>query len=67
MNTTDPVCGMTIDSAKAAASATWEGRTFFFCSAQCHRTFLSDPARYAEGTTANSPAAGTAIPRGGKS
>ncbi len=66
MNTTDPVCGMMIDSAKAAASEAWQGRNFFFCSAQCHRTFLSDPARYTEQTKPDSPAAGTAIPRGGK-
>lgn len=67
MIATDPVCGMTIYGPKAAASETWEGQTFLFCSAQCHRTFRSDPARYAERTNAGSPAAGNAIPRGDKS
>ena len=63
----DPVCGIIIYSPKAAASETWEGQTFLFCSAQCHRTFLSDPAHYAELKKADSPAAENAIPRGGKS
>ena len=63
----DPVCGMTIYGPKAAASETWEGQTFLFCSAQCHRTFLSDPARYAQRTKADAPTSGNAIPRGGKS
>ena len=67
MIATDRVCGMTIYGPKAAASERWEGQTFLFCSAQCHRTFLSDPARYAERTKADSPAAGNAIPRGDKS
>ena len=67
MIATDPVCGMTIYGPKAAASETWEGQTFLFCSAQCHRTFLSDPARYAERTKSDSPTVGNAIPGGNKS
>ena len=43
---TDPVCGMTIDPATAAASAEHEGRTYYFCSAHCHQSFLRDPGRY---------------------
>jgi Cu+-exporting ATPase len=41
----DPVCGMDIDPA-AAAGEEHEGRTFYFCSEACHRTFLTDPHRY---------------------
>lgn len=44
---TDPVCGMTIDPAGAAARADLAGIVYFFCSAKCHRSFLENPARYA--------------------
>jgi len=43
---TDPVCGMTIDPATAAASVEHEGRTYYFCSEPCHQSFLRDPGRY---------------------
>lgn len=43
----DVVCGMTIDSDTAAGQSQFEGRTFYFCSAQCKRQFDADPARYA--------------------
>ena len=44
---TDPVCGMTIDSDTAAATAEHEGRTYHFCSQHCHHTFTADPDTYA--------------------
>ncbi|MDA8051884.1 MAG: YHS domain-containing protein [Rhodospirillales bacterium] len=42
----DPVCGMTVDQEKAAAREVRAGRTWYFCSEQCHRMFVADPARY---------------------
>jgi Cu+-exporting ATPase len=42
----DPVCGMTIDPATAAAHADVGGHTYYFCSEHCHHTFLADPAAY---------------------
>lgn len=42
----DPVCGMDIDPENAAAQEDHDGRTFYFCSAQCHAAFLDDPHRY---------------------
>lgn len=45
----DPVCGMTIDGTKAAATATHEGKTYVFCSDTCKAKFLQDPRRYTEG------------------
>ena len=33
----DPVCGMEIDSAAAAASEEYEGKTYYFCSEACHQ------------------------------
>ncbi len=39
---TDPVCGMTVDPAKAL-SANWDAQTYYFCSDHCRRTFLAAP------------------------
>lgn len=47
----DPVCGMTVDPATAAASAEYEGKTYYFCSQTCVASFKADPARYATSTT----------------
>jgi len=46
MQVTDPVCGMSIDSAKAAAQEAVAGQTYYFCSDSCHSKFRADPARY---------------------
>jgi len=43
---TDPVCGMSLESEKAPASAEFEGQTYFFCADGCRDDFLSEPARY---------------------
>lgn len=44
---TDPVCGMRIDADDAAATAEYEGKTYYFCSQICHDAFVADPAAYA--------------------
>ena len=44
----DPVCGMTIDSATAAAQSQHAGATYFFCSAACKESFDADPACYTQ-------------------
>ena len=44
---TDPVCGMEIDPATAAASEEYGGTTYFFCSPACHDTFTAQPEKYA--------------------
>ena len=43
---TDPVCGMSIDPASAAASSEHEDKTYHFCSTHCAEAFQNDPARY---------------------
>ncbi|HUS62218.1 MAG TPA: permease [Acidimicrobiales bacterium] len=43
----DPVCGMTVDPATAAAVRRHEGRNFFFCAEGCATAFDEDPERYA--------------------
>jgi len=42
----DPVCGMRVDPAKAAASAVHEGQTFYFCSPGCRDQFVANPKAY---------------------
>lgn len=45
----DPVCGMTVEPSEAADAAReeFEGKTFYFCSAECQRTFQAEPTKYA--------------------
>jgi uncharacterized protein len=42
---TDPVCGMKVDRAKAVTKV-FAGRTYYFCSNHCLRTFGADPEKY---------------------
>ncbi|MFL6195128.1 MAG: YHS domain-containing protein [Thermoanaerobaculia bacterium] len=42
---TDPVCGMTVDPAKAPKS-TYAGKTYYFCSAEDKAKFDKDPASF---------------------
>lgn len=43
----DPVCGMELQEKKAAARATHEGKTYYFCAAACREAFTKAPERYA--------------------
>ncbi|HEX8407553.1 MAG TPA: YHS domain-containing protein [Thermoanaerobaculia bacterium] len=49
---TDPVCGMTIDPAKAVGSSSYNGQTYHFCSRGCETRFDVAPAEYAGATSA---------------
>jgi len=42
----DPVCGMLVMPANAAAQVEHQGRTYYFCSAHCADKFKADPNRY---------------------
>ncbi|MGH8925583.1 MAG: YHS domain-containing protein [Acidimicrobiia bacterium] len=39
----DPVCGMTIEEATAAATVVYDGTTYYFCSKRCADRFEKDP------------------------
>jgi len=52
---TDPVCGMTVDRAKALRLE-HEGRTYFFCSEHCMGRFQAERGRPAVGGTHHAPA-----------
>ncbi|HEY0795620.1 MAG TPA: heavy metal-binding domain-containing protein, partial [Acidisarcina sp.] len=56
----DPVCGMTVDPAKAKNKAYFKGKTFYFCGASCLKKYEADPARFADGY--RRPAESTAAP-----
>ena len=42
----DPVCGMDVEEARAAATSNYEGTTYYFCNPGCKTTFDGDPAKY---------------------
>ncbi len=42
----DPVCGMTVDPARAAATRERDGVRYFFCATGCATSFDTEPARY---------------------
>ena len=42
----DPVCGMTVDPAKAKATAEHAGTTYYFCSQGCRDKFVKDPPHW---------------------
>jgi Cu+-exporting ATPase len=42
----DPVCGMAVDTGRAAASSTYQGKLYYFCSTHCAAQFQSNPGKY---------------------
>ena len=64
MTAIDPICGMSVDPAKAAGSSGYQGKTYYFCSKHCLAKFKADPAKYAANEKAAAPPA--AAPSGAK-
>ncbi|MEM9726719.1 MAG: HAD-IC family P-type ATPase, partial [Pseudomonadota bacterium] len=56
----DPVCGMTVDPAKAPPTHAHQGRTYGFCCTACRDKFAADPEAYLEATD---PVSGEAVSR----
>ena len=42
----DPVCGMSVDPATAAATREYGGVTYYFCNPGCADKFAQNPAAY---------------------
>jgi P-type Cu+ transporter len=42
----DPVCGMEVNPASAAAQTTFRGQVYYFCNPHCRDKFLADPEKY---------------------
>ena len=59
----DPVCGMQVQTASAAARVDYDGEAFYFCSDRCRQRFELDPGRYSE-RAAEPVAAGAPSQRG---
>ncbi len=45
----DQVCKMTLNPEKAAATSTYEGKTYYFCAVGCKKEFDKNPAKYLSG------------------
>jgi Cu+-exporting ATPase len=43
----DVVCGMQVDSDKAAGKSDYNGKTYYFCSLGCKKKFDGNPGQYA--------------------
>lgn len=43
---TDPVCGMKVDPATAAASYKYKGKLHYFCAVGCKVAFEKNPEQY---------------------
>jgi YHS domain-containing protein len=46
----DPVCGMDVDEQTAAATAEYQGTTYYFCSPGCKKAFEKEPQKYLSAT-----------------
>lgn len=56
----DPVCGMDVAERTAAATSTYQGQTYCFCSVGCKTSFDEDPVKFVGGE------AFPVAPRGGE-
>ena len=50
----DPVCGMDVDEQTAAATAEYQGKTYYFCAPGCKKAFEKEPTKYVQGTAETS-------------
>jgi Cu+-exporting ATPase len=61
--TRDPVCGMTVDPAKAKHRFDYEGQTYLFCCGGCRTAFESNPQAFLKKDAGGAaPAGATAQP-----
>jgi YHS domain-containing protein len=54
----DPVCGMDVDPASAAATSEHAGATYYFCAVGCKEAFDADPQKYLSGAAPKEMPAG---------
>ncbi len=57
----DPVCGMEVDPASAAAQEEYQEKTWYFCSEHCHSKFQEEPGRYTQLTELKDPVCGMTV------
>lgn len=47
----DPICGMSVNEASPpGGTSDYQGKTYYFCSAGCKKTFDASPGKYAAKT-----------------
>ena len=46
----DPVCGMDVEEASAAATSEYKGKTYYFCAQGCKEKFDQSPEKYLKDT-----------------
>jgi Cu+-exporting ATPase len=46
--TTDPVCGIKVETKNNEFQTQFAGRKYYFCSDECRQEFEADPAEYVE-------------------
>lgn len=49
----DPVCGMSVETHGAKHVVTYQGQTYYFCSADCRARFIASPAAFAPAKAAS--------------
>jgi len=45
----DPICGMEVNEKTAKYKTTHAGKTYYFCSPGCEKTFKANPQKYTKG------------------
>ncbi|MFQ6031378.1 MAG: YHS domain-containing protein [Candidatus Zixiibacteriota bacterium] len=45
----DPVCHMQVDEKAPAATSTYKGKTYYFCSPTCQWAFQQNPKKFLKG------------------
>ena len=59
---TDPVCGMSVDPARAEHSHAYGGQTYYFCCGGCRAKFEADPDRYLVPASGREAGSGHGVP-----
>jgi Cu+-exporting ATPase len=54
MTEIDPICGMEVDPKTAAGKSEYLGKTYYFCSLGCKKSFDKEPQKYV-GKSEDSP------------
>jgi P-type Cu+ transporter len=57
----DPVCGMTVDPARAAGHVDYQGQTYYFCGRGCVEKFRANPAEFVKPLPEQARAAPAAV------
>src|SRR3989337_673812 len=62
MSAIDPICGMTVEESKAAATYNYKGKTYYFCNIRCKEKFEKEPEAAVEQSKVRSQKSGVKEP-----